>query len=193
MVDGQVHHFSCGGLYDGQALLIDDETQTYWDHVTGEALHGPLAGRRLPWWSLPITTVEQALSEHADTELWVSQPSFKGRFLVWFFGLWPTFGKGMLPFFFRKTMGRPDTRLPEMDSGLAVVVDDRARFYPVKTLRQLAQPTVDKWGDRTLRVEIGPAGLPGAVWEDSTAPKQLMMRFYGFAYTWPGGEIFGHS
>ncbi len=30
VVDGAVHHFSAGGLYDGLVLLIDDETGTYW-------------------------------------------------------------------------------------------------------------------------------------------------------------------
>jgi len=40
----QVHHFSAGGLYNGLVLLIDDETRTYWDHITGEAVHGPLSG-----------------------------------------------------------------------------------------------------------------------------------------------------
>jgi hypothetical protein len=29
-IDGIVHHFSAGGLYDGVVLLIDDETRTYW-------------------------------------------------------------------------------------------------------------------------------------------------------------------
>lgn len=30
LLDGAVHHFSAGGLYNGLVLLVDDETGTYW-------------------------------------------------------------------------------------------------------------------------------------------------------------------
>lgn len=46
-VDGRVHHFSCAGLYKGTAIQTDEETGTLWDHITGRALHGALAGKKL--------------------------------------------------------------------------------------------------------------------------------------------------
>lgn len=59
-LDSTEHHFSAGGLYDGLVLLIDDETESYWDHITGEAVHGPLAGRKLEIWPLEYTTAGSA-------------------------------------------------------------------------------------------------------------------------------------
>ena len=54
MVDETLFHFSAGGLFNGLVLLIDDETRTYWDHITGEAVHGPRTGAQPSvWWRGP--------------------------------------------------------------------------------------------------------------------------------------------
>jgi len=42
--------------------------------------------------------------------------------------------KGFIPLPFRKTMVKGDARLPERTNGLGVVVDGRARFYPMSAL-----------------------------------------------------------
>ncbi|KKM87640.1 hypothetical protein LCGC14_1266820 [marine sediment metagenome] len=42
LIDDKLYHFSAGGLYNGTVLLIDDESNTYWNHLTGEAMYGPL-------------------------------------------------------------------------------------------------------------------------------------------------------
>ncbi len=46
-IDAELHHFGGGGLFNGLVLLIDGESKTYRDHITGEAVHGPLNGKRL--------------------------------------------------------------------------------------------------------------------------------------------------
>jgi hypothetical protein len=46
-IDGKLHHFSNAGLYDGLFVMQDAETKTLWNHVTGEALYGPLVGHNL--------------------------------------------------------------------------------------------------------------------------------------------------
>ena len=46
-IDGTVHAFAEHGLYDGLFLMRDEESGTYWDHMTGDAVYGPLTGRRL--------------------------------------------------------------------------------------------------------------------------------------------------
>lgn len=47
------------------------------------------------------------------------------------------------------------------------------------------------WEGAPLTVRIGPDGIPVAAREDGSAPMQLFMRWYGFAYTWPHGDIYG--
>ena len=40
-IDGVTHTFAEHGLYDGLFLMRDEETGTFWDHLTGEAVYGP--------------------------------------------------------------------------------------------------------------------------------------------------------
>ncbi len=58
-----------GKLWRNSLIMMDEETQTLWSHVSGEALSGPLAGRRLE--SLPSvqTTWKQWVAAHPDTRV----------------------------------------------------------------------------------------------------------------------------
>lgn len=46
-VDGRVLNFRLAGINNQNFIMRDDETGTWWQQVTGKALHGPLAGRQL--------------------------------------------------------------------------------------------------------------------------------------------------
>jgi len=56
-----------GRLWRDSLIMMDRETETLWSHVTGEAIRGPLAGKRLE--ALPVvhTTWKQWRSAHPDT------------------------------------------------------------------------------------------------------------------------------
>ena len=60
-VDGEVYRFAEHGLYNGLFLMRDEESGTYWDHLTGEAVYGPLVGTTLEVSNLMQTTVAQVL------------------------------------------------------------------------------------------------------------------------------------
>jgi len=47
MVDGRRLHFRLAGINNGNALLRDEETKSVWQQSTGQAIFGPLKGRRL--------------------------------------------------------------------------------------------------------------------------------------------------
>lgn len=47
LIDGQKLHFRRRGSYDGLLLIWDEETNSYWQHITGQALHGTSAGKQL--------------------------------------------------------------------------------------------------------------------------------------------------
>ena len=134
MVDGEIHHFSAGGLYNGLVLLIDDETLTYWDHMTGEALHGPLAGRVLPRWSLQHTTVGAALENDPSLQVLRPRPASLVALLMRWLHRSTIGKKGFLPPGFRKTMAEVDPRMPEMEQGLGVMSDGQARFFATRDI-----------------------------------------------------------
>jgi len=183
-VNGKVHHFSAGGLYNGLVLLIDDETGTYWDHITGEAVHGPLAGSKLETWGIQMSTAGAVKAEDPDLILHRSRQSLRERATSWFFGL--PFMKGKLPPGFRDTMSAVDTRLPEMSIGLGVVADGAQRFYQ---LSEIGSGIDDEIDGRRVHIQIGEDSVPSATWSDGTRPLQLFSRWYGFSLTYPRCEV----
>ncbi len=58
-----------GKLWRNSLVMQDRETGTLWSHVTGEALHGPLAGERLDMLSSVQTTWKQWVARHPDTRV----------------------------------------------------------------------------------------------------------------------------
>jgi hypothetical protein len=176
---------------NGLVVLIDKETCSLWDHITGEAIEGKLKGYRLDVWPIHLTTVRGAWSEYPNIEISLSSYHSIRK---WFAGtLYPKFvhTKVLLPFFFRSTMQRdPDPRLPELTQGLGVIVDGKAKYYPLSTIS--SHGIVDRWLNRTLRVECNKNdGVPHAFWNDTNdQPMQLLTRWYGFAFTYPDCEIY---
>jgi hypothetical protein len=46
-VDGRVLHFHLAGINNQNFIMRDEETGTWWQQVSGKALHGPLEGHQL--------------------------------------------------------------------------------------------------------------------------------------------------
>jgi len=169
-------------------LLVDDESRSYWDHLTGEALHGSLAGVRMEAWPLRYTTVAAALE--ADPGLTVSRPrppTLVAR-LMRLLHRRSIGRRGFLPPGFRRTMGKVDPRLPEMTQGLGVIDGERTRFFAGSDLREGVR---EDWGGRCLRVSLGALDrVPFAEWEDGGRPMQIFCRWYGFSFSFPGCEVY---
>jgi len=62
VVDGRVLRFGARGLYNGGLLTGDRETGSYWQHLTGKCVHGPLKGKQLEVYPLLHLTAGQAAS-----------------------------------------------------------------------------------------------------------------------------------
>ena len=234
VVDGQVHHFGARGLYNGGLLIGDRESGSFWQHLTGKCLHGPLRGRQLEVFPLLHLTAGQALDAYPNAELARSRLSFAQRFIrrgqettLWLLN-------GRLPPGFQWTMGEEDTRLPRMERGLAVWTDRTQRFYPLKALRAHDNALIDAdslesgdsrpSGGQALLVYLDPlSGTPACLRTDATTcnwsadrlvleggtyirgavaydaqgtvqpadrPRQSLTCWYGYALTFPGGEIY---
>ena len=184
-----MHLFGVVGLANGLAVMADQETRTLWDHITGEAIEGPLDGHRLDWWPIRITTVEATLQEWPDLVVLVSEYRSLPQRMMGRLQNKKIHSKGWMPPHFRATMsGKADSRLDEMTQGLGVIVDDEGRFYPMDRIPEGG--LLDAWHGRQLRVERRRTDrVPYAKWEDGGEPMQLLSRWYGFAFTYPGCRI----
>lgn len=139
-------------------------------------------------WSLRYTTVLAALK--TDPQLSVCRPTpptLVAR-LMRLLHRSCIGAKGFLPPGFRQTMGAIDARLPEMTQGVGVVEGGRARFYPTSTL---ADGLLEDWAGRTLKLGVGSLDkVPYAEWKDGERPMQIFSRWYGFAFSFPGCELY---
>jgi hypothetical protein len=222
-IDGKAHHFIVGGVYDGVFVMKDLETGTLWNHITGEAMHGPLAGRRLTGSNLLQVNVKEALTMDAAMRVAMSDRpvAVRGGVLRG-----PFNAKAELTDKFIGSLGVEDTRRPRMDIGLGVWADRVHRYYPIERIRARGGAFLDELEDKTLLVYIEPeSSTPAALfvdakslrWDDRTLrldsgdivraggilvsasgnrrsadrPRQLFTRWYGFALTFPGSEVFG--
>ncbi len=86
-------------------------------------------------------------------------------------------------------MGEVDDRLPEWTHGLGVVVNKKARFYPMS---MIGDGIIDAWAGRELKLGLGPIDrVPFAEWENGERPLQMFSRWYGFSATFPVCQIYG--
>jgi hypothetical protein len=190
-VNNKVYHFGPIGLTNGLAVLADRETRTHWDHITGEAFAGPLAGNQLDGWPVQMTTVTAAVAEHPDITISLSEFRSLRRKLAQ--KLYPYFihSPGWLPGFFYASLSEPiDPRLDKLTQGLGVIVGKKAKYYPMDRIP--VNGIHDRWLDHTLCIERGAIdAVPSATWLDlDERPMQLLSRWYGFSFTFPHCEIY---
>ena len=69
-VGDQVLEFKTSGLLiNSNKLMVDIPTGTLWESLTGRALAGPLAGAELDRFFVTVTSWEQWVAEHPDTDV----------------------------------------------------------------------------------------------------------------------------
>lgn len=240
-INGRMGHFNNVGLYDGLFVIQDTETKTLWNHITGEALYGPMVGKTLgPLGNVLQVTVKQALTLEPDMRVAISDRGYfvNGRQM----GTAPTFGGGRgrgpqpggghrlgadatLSDMFTTTLGREDARRPRMDLGLGVWTEKTRRYYPMDRIRERGEAFIDRIDGRAVLVYVDPDTFtPAAVFvnaatarvqdhevrldngqvvrsgllvdaqgrrQSADRPQQVFTRWYGFALTFPGTEVFG--
>lgn len=154
-VDGEVHWFAEQALFDGLFLMRDEESGTYWDHMTGEAVYGPNVGKSLAVDPLVMTTAERAWESHPDALLTLSDRALSQDDDLKVDGLLAGI-RGRLNEFFQSTVEEEDDRRPTMDLGLGLWTDEDARYYPMERIRTEGRAIVDDFGERTVLVFIDP-------------------------------------
>lgn len=178
-------------MMNGLPILMDLETHTLWDHITGKAISGDLEDYQLDVWPVRMTTVEAVLEEAPNITI---SPSPQHSFQMWIAQkLYPHFihNKVWFPFLFQDSLHKPiDSRLDKLTQGLGVVDGKNAKYYPITNIP--AEGIEDKWNTRILKVTINAMdGVPTARWRDcNELPMQLLTRWYGFSYAYPGCIIY---
>ncbi|MFQ5703655.1 MAG: DUF3179 domain-containing (seleno)protein [Gemmatimonadales bacterium] len=228
VVNGEVHHFQARGLYNGLFLMWDRESESYWNHITGQSVYGPLAGTKLEVGNLLHTAVEQALAADPDLRVALSDQMPQRRF-----GRRGRGGGRIRSFFdrvpvlrgaFRSTIDKEDTRRPTMDIGLGVWADSTARYYAMEfvtahdnmvldefqgrrllvyreptshvLVAQFTDATTAEWRDDELHLNTGEVIRKGVLFgaggekREVDYPQQVFTRWYGFALTFPGAEVY---
>ncbi len=150
-----VHTFSEHGLYDGLFLLRDEETGTFWDHMTGDAVYGPLVGTRLEVSNLRMTTAAQILDEEPDALVTISERRLRSDEQMEIGSLLSRVGRG-LSGLFSSTVKEEDDRLPTMDLGLGIWDGDVARYYSYDDVTESERAILAQFQGRTLLVYLDP-------------------------------------
>lgn len=216
-----MHHFLNVGLYDGLFIMQDTETESLWNHITGEAVYGELAGYTMPVSNLLQTNVRQALDMNPDMQIAISDRPVSGMSAR----LGPNNANAELSDPFSQTLGSEDTRRDRMEMGLGVWTEHSRKYYPMTTLREEGRVLIDEIGGKGLIVYLDPASsTPAAAYVEASSatlegreivldggrsiragmlvesdgssnpleqPLQIFTRWYGYALTFPGSEIYG--
>jgi hypothetical protein len=167
-VNGTMLHFEVAGVYNGMVLMTDRETGSYWDHITGECLHGQHEGLLLETLHpILVLTAEELVNNYPKSFYGLAKMNFLQRVLSKFqANKTSVAGKGFLPPFFRRSMLAKDTRLPEMEMGLGVW-DKKlaAKFYPKKKLKANGGKLIETLEHQNLLIYIAPLnGTPTAMY-----------------------------
>jgi uncharacterized protein DUF3179 len=147
-VDGRTLHFHLAGINNQNFIMRDDETGTWWQQVTGQALLGPLAGKQLeeiPWDEVTFTIWRQ---EHPGTLVLAPADGLEDHYASagWEkkVALYPTV-----------TPPDPGDPVQPRDLVVGVKVGTVARAWPWETL--VAQsPILDFVGDMPLLIMLHP-------------------------------------
>ncbi len=247
-INGKTANFDNVGLYDGLFVMQDSETKTLWNHITGEAMYGPMVGRTLgPPGNVLQMTVKQALTMDPNTRVAISDRAYfvNGRQLGTAPGLDAVVGRNggarggasggrrspvpdpnaQLNENFLGTLGKEDTRRPRMETGLGIWTNSTRRYYPLERIRERGSAFIDRFDGRKVLVYIDPETfVPAALFVNASGarlekgdvhldsgqivragvlvdargkrqsperPPQVFTRWYGFALTFPGTEVFG--
>ena len=131
-LDGTVHTFGVSGnLRNSDLIMWDHETQTWWQQLTGEAIIGSLAGKRLSILPAPIVSYADFKQAHPGG-LVLSRETGHSRQ----YGSNPYSGYDRVdehPFLFR---GDPDGRLLPKERVAAVTVGGMDLAFPYSVLME---------------------------------------------------------
>ncbi|HSE96177.1 MAG TPA: DUF3179 domain-containing (seleno)protein [Methylomirabilota bacterium] len=172
VLDGRRHRFQLEGYYNTTPFMSDVETRTYWDISTGEALHGPLVGTRLPRRALYQSRWQEWHTMHPGG--WVVDGRSESRH-----GHGAMFANPdvrIVPPFVAATRLHVDDRLPDADLVLGVDLGPRGRAYPLVTLDHLGPVLHDTIDGTPVVILSRPSTWTAAAFSPDLDGRRLELR-----------------
>jgi len=150
-IDGRPLHFRLFGINNQNFIMRDEETGSWWQQVSGEAIAGPLRGRRLKTVSQDEISFALWKRDHPLGRVLRPDPKVlaAGHYAS---ADWEA-EIAKLPV----ATNNRDTRLPHRELVVGVVVGDRARAYRMSDLRS-ANPIIDYVGSVPVAVAVAEDG-----------------------------------
>ena len=148
-VDGRVLHFRLAGINNQNFIMRDDETGTWWQQVTGLALHGPLKGRQL----------KAVFHEELSFSIWKSEQP-EGRVLkpderIAALNRYEAADWEMKVGRMRVVEGTDvDKRLPPRTLVIGIDVGGKSKAYPLEAVQKQG-PIIDTLGSVPVVVMLG--------------------------------------
>lgn len=129
LVDGRPLHFRLGGLNHQNFLMIDEETGSWWQQISGECILGPLKGKRLERIASDEVTLATWRVEHPRSQVVRLDPRFRERYAK------PDWEKeiAQVPVAGWREAASP---LQPRDLIAGIVVNGKAVAYPLQVVRQ---------------------------------------------------------
>ena len=155
-IDGVTHTFAEHGLYDGLFLMRDEETGTFWDHLTGEAVYGPQVGTVSEIANLLHSRADQVLANDPGALIALSDRAMRTDEDMEPRSLLARVG-GRLSRMFRTTVKEEDDRLPTMDIGLGIWDGEEARYYSYERVVAEDEAVLDTFQGQRLPVFLDPS------------------------------------
>jgi hypothetical protein len=136
-MDGRTLHFHLAGINNQNFIMRDEETGSWWQQVSGEAILGPLKGRRLT--RVPMDEISFALWKREQPHGRVLRPDSRVS-KHYASADWET-GIAKLPV----TSPIRDKRLDPRELVVGVVVNGHAKAYRMSDVQQ-QNPIIDTVG-----------------------------------------------
>ena len=147
-LEGRVLRFGHAGmLYQHSFMMYDHQTNSIWVHVTGEAFHGPLKGKKLQFMPSTVTTWEKWKEAHPHS---LVLPGLRSE----------------------SFMGIYDGMSTTRDLGLSLVVRFKAKLYPFAAL--LKTPVVnDRFNGVNVLVVYAAGAKTATAWNRGLDGRRL--------------------
>ncbi len=145
-ISGRVLHFYLAGINNQNFLMRDKETGTWWQQITGKAIHGPLQGAAL----------ELVLSDELTFGQWRTE-SPSGQVLAPVTKYTKDYDSNWEPEVAKLpvVISFPGTELKSRDVVIGLTIDGTARAYPWETFVKQS-PILDRVNGTPLLLVLGP-------------------------------------
>jgi len=156
MINGVVHNFAEHALYDGLFLMRDEETGTFWDHITGEAVYGLKVGTILEVSNLLYSRAGQVLLNNPNALIVLSDRNLRSDEDM---GLTSLLSRvnGELSEMFSSTVDKEDDRLPTMEMGMGIWNGEAARYYTYERVMEADNAVLDTFQEKRTLVFLDPS------------------------------------